>query len=107
MKLLNSFVTTLTAICSFSLVRAVGAQDLNITGKFIVVLKDGISARSVDSHIEWVREMHLNSLGRRELDLPGVEDTFAIGSFQAYSGSFDEDTLQKIRDLPEVNPHGI
>lgn len=47
--------------------------------------------------------MHDASLGRCALDLPGVEKTYDLGTFHAYSGSFNQDTIRKITDSPEVH----
>lgn len=102
MRLFNTLAAVLAATCASVLAGAAGVEKSGQAGTFIVVLKKGISTRSVDSHIESVHAMHMNSLGRRELSLPGIKDVFSIGNFQAYSGSFDDDTLQKIRELPEV-----
>lgn len=96
MPALKELLAFLTVICSSALFGAALEQ------KYIVVLKDGISARSVDLHLAQTHDIHANSIGRRELDLPGIEDTYSIGDFQGYSGTFDNDTVAKIRDLPEV-----
>ncbi|OAA76818.1 oryzin precursor [Akanthomyces lecanii RCEF 1005] len=103
MRLFNTLAAVLAATCASVLAGAAGVEKSGHAGTFIVVLKKGISTRSVDSHIESVHAMHMNSLGRRELSLPGIKDVFSIGNFQAYSGTFDDDTLQKIRELPEVD----
>ncbi|TQV93582.1 alkaline serine protease Alp1 [Cordyceps javanica] len=71
--------------------------------KYIVILKNGIVARSVDSHLAQVHEIHTQSFGRRDLGLPGIENTYSIGDFQGYSGTFDNNTVAKIQDLPEVD----
>ncbi|ATY60616.1 alkaline serine protease Alp1 [Cordyceps militaris] len=98
MPALKKLLTILTAaLYSSALVGAAEEQ------KYIVVLKEGISARSVDFHIAQARNIHSNSLGRRELDLAGIEDTYSIGDFQGYSGTFDNDTVAKIQNLAEVD----
>ncbi len=100
MPAIKKLLTVLTVICSSALLGAAEEQ------KYIVVLKDGISARSVDSHIAQAHSIHTNSIGRRDLNLPGIENTYSIGDFQGYYGTFDNDTVAKIQDLPEVYLHG-
>ncbi|KAJ4164436.1 hypothetical protein LMH87_006112 [Akanthomyces muscarius] len=71
-------------------------------GKYIITLKDGASAAKVESHLQWVNEVHARSLGRRDLNLNGVEKTYEIGSFNGYAGNFDAATVEEIRNNPEV-----
>ncbi|GAB0132377.1 subtilisin-like protease [Epichloe bromicola] len=73
-----------------------------VEGKYIVTLKDDISAAALGGHMNWVRDVHENSLGRRQLSFAGVEKTFGVGNFNAYAGHFDADTLERIRNSPEV-----
>ncbi|TQV98638.1 hypothetical protein V2A60_007645 [Cordyceps javanica] len=71
-------------------------------GKYIVTLKNGVTASSVESHLQWVSEVHARSVGRRDLNLNGVEKTYGIGSFNGYAGDFDAATIEEIRNNPEV-----
>lgn len=77
-----------------------------VPGKYIVQLKSGISARDVESHIDWVRDVHERSLGSRDIDIgigiAGVKKTFHINEFNAYAGEFDEETLAQIKSNPDV-----
>ncbi|UNI20254.1 Oryzin [Purpureocillium takamizusanense] len=75
------------------------------SGKYIVTLRSGITARDVDSHLEWVSDIHARSIGRRRrhnLDLAGFGKKFEIGSFNGYSGQFDAATIEEIRNKDEV-----
>ncbi|KAI8299605.1 Subtilisin-like proteinase Mp1 [Colletotrichum sp. SAR11_59] len=64
--------------------------------KYIISLKANIPETAVENHLRWVHEVHKKrNLSRR--DLVGVEKTFDIGSFHAYTGSFDEETLTEIQ----------
>lgn len=74
-----------------------------VEGKYIITLKDEISAAALGGHMNWVRDVHENSLGRRQLSFAGVEKTFGVGNFNAYAGHFDADTLERIRNSPEVS----
>ncbi|EGX91224.1 oryzin precursor [Cordyceps militaris CM01] len=87
----------------FMVIGSLSSLGAAAPNEYIIVLKAGISARSVDAHVGEVHGMHANSLGRRELNLPGVEDIYSIGTFQGYCGTFDNDTISKIQAMPEVS----
>ncbi|KAK1992787.1 subtilase [Colletotrichum falcatum] len=70
-----------------------------VPGKYIITLKEDAAA-SVDSHLTWVADVHRRSLGRR--NTAGVENTFNISTWNAYSGEFDEATIEAIKASPEV-----
>lgn len=79
-----------------------GTSTLAVEGKYIISLKNGIATRDVDSHLEWVRGIHERSLGRRDLNLPGVEKTYGVGSYNGYAGHFDAATIEEIKGNPDV-----
>ncbi|KAI8250275.1 Alkaline proteinase [Colletotrichum sp. SAR11_239] len=68
-------------------------------GKYIITLKEDAAA-NVDSHLTWVADVHRRSLGKR--DTVGVENKFNISNWNAYSGEFDEATIEEIKKSPEV-----
>ncbi|GKT86442.1 LOW QUALITY PROTEIN: alkaline proteinase [Colletotrichum tofieldiae] len=68
-------------------------------GKYIVTLKDDAAA-NVESHLNWVADVHKRSLGKR--NTAGVENKFNISNWNAYSGEFDEATIEEIKASPEV-----
>lgn len=69
--------------------------------RFIVSLKPGLSETTVEGHLNWVRDVHRRrSVTRR--DIAGVEKTFNIGTFHAYAGSFDQETLTEIKSNEAV-----
>lgn len=103
MAILKAFTTAVIAALSLS-VAAAPAQENNVQkDKYIVTLKGGISSRDVESHMNWARGIHDASLGRRALDLPGIEKRYDFGDFHAYLGSFDKETLEKIMGNPDVS----
>ncbi|KAF6806233.1 alkaline serine protease alp1 [Colletotrichum sojae] len=69
-----------------------------VPGKYIVQLKPGVSPEAVTAHHNSVRSL----LRRRDGSAGDVEKTFHVGSFNAYSGSFDDATLAAISELDEV-----
>lgn len=74
-----------------------------IAGKYIVTLKDGITAGAVSTHLNWVRDVHEDSLGRRQLGFSGVDKTYGVGDFNAYAGHFDDETLERIKNSADVS----
>ncbi|POS74329.1 alkaline proteinase [Diaporthe helianthi] len=73
-------------------------QARAIPSKYIVTLKE---TADFESHLVWAKGMHARSLGRR--DLSGVEKTFKISDFNAYSGSFDDATIAEIKNSDAVS----
>ncbi|KAM5385753.1 hypothetical protein ACJZ2D_000952 [Fusarium nematophilum] len=75
-------------------------QEEVIPGKYIVTLKSDASASKVESHLNWVGDVHRRSLSKR--DTAGVENTYNISNWNAYSGEFDQETIEEIKNSPEV-----
>ncbi|KFA46894.1 hypothetical protein S40293_03613 [Stachybotrys chartarum IBT 40293] len=73
-----------------------------VPGKFIVSLKASADV-DLGSHTQWVSEVHARNIARRAGDSTGVDQTFSFPGYQAYSGSFDEETLDSIRANPNVS----
>lgn len=72
-----------------------------IPGKYIVMLNPGTADSDVEAHLSWVSDVHARSLTRRET--AGVEKTFNISDFSAYSGAFDDATIEQIKENPDVS----
>ncbi|KAL0940484.1 alkaline proteinase [Colletotrichum truncatum] len=70
-----------------------------VPGKYIVTLKEDAAA-NLESHLNWVSDVHRRSLTKR--DTAGVEEKFNISNWNAYSGEFDEATIEEIKASPEV-----
>ncbi|KAK1981486.1 subtilase [Colletotrichum cereale] len=70
-----------------------------VPGKYIITLKEDAAA-NVDSHLSWVADVHRRSLGKRAT--AGVENKFNISNWNAYSGEFDDATIEEIKASPEV-----
>ncbi|KAI1475039.1 hypothetical protein K445DRAFT_72960 [Daldinia sp. EC12] len=71
-----------------------------IPNKYIVTLKEGVTSADFKSHVNWARSVHARSLNKR--DTAGVEREYNIASFNAYAGEFDEETLEQIKNHPDV-----
>lgn len=68
--------------------------------KWIVTLKSDATDSKINSHLEWVDDVHRRSLSKR--DTVGVKETYNISSWNAYAGEFDDETLAKIKASLEV-----
>lgn len=81
--------------------KAAAASEPSVTNKYIVSLKPGIQARD---HIAWVEDVHKRSIGKRDGLTTGVEKTMSIDGtdFTVYSGSFDDATIESIKQNSDV-----
>jgi oryzin len=76
-----------------------------IPGKWIVTLKPNVDTASVASHHVKVREIHARNIARRSVsveEIGGVEHQYGFGTFNGYSGSFDDATVAELNALDEV-----
>lgn len=74
----------------------------DVSGKYIVVLKDNVTPEGAESHLSWVNSVHKRSADGT--DLSGVETKYDFDGFHGYAGKFDEATLEEIRNNPDVRP---
>ena len=77
------------------------ASDKLVPNKYIVSLKPGIQPRD---HLAWVEDVHKRSVGKRDGLTTGVGKTMSIDGtdFMTYSGSFDEATIESIKQNSDV-----
>ncbi|KAL7953042.1 peptidase S8/S53 domain-containing protein [Trichoderma compactum] len=69
-------------------------EALEPEAKYIVTLHNNITPSEFKSHIAKVNvTYHRNSLNDEQNRPSGVERTYAIGGYRAYSGVFDKDTI--------------
>jgi oryzin len=71
-----------------------------VPNKYIVTLKDTVSASEVEYHLGWVQSVHSRSLTKRAT--AGIEKTYNISNFNAYAGEFDDATIAEIQLNPQV-----
>lgn len=62
-------------------------------------LKQDAKPPTIDSHLLWVDELHDQSLTRR--DEAGIYKVWK-NNFKGYSGEFDEETLEEVRQNEDV-----
>jgi hypothetical protein len=70
-----------------------------ITRKYIVTLKDSIDPDDVESHMSWVRGAYHRDLESTR----GIEKTYSINTWNAYSGEFDNATIEMIKSSADVS----
>lgn len=76
-----------------------------VTGKWIITLQPSADVAAVAAHISKVQTIQARNVGRRAVGdnaLGGIERQFGFGGFKAYSGSFDDTTIEELKNLPEV-----
>ncbi|RDW65929.1 S8 family peptidase [Aspergillus mulundensis] len=77
-----------------------------VPGKYIVTFKSGIQTEQIDAHTTWASNVHKRNLERRGLaerdQYSGIEKNYKINKFAGYSGSFDDATIEEIRNSAEV-----
>ncbi|KAL4808300.1 alkaline protease 1 [Aspergillus unguis] len=77
-----------------------------LPGKYIVTFKSGLQAEEIDAHTTWASNVHKRNLERRGLterdQYSGIEKNYKINKFAAYSGSFDDATIEEIRNNADV-----
>ncbi|KAK5071618.1 hypothetical protein LTS08_004640 [Lithohypha guttulata] len=75
----------------------------SVAHKYIVTLKSGADSTS---HLSWVSDVHARSLARRqegENVTTGVEKEFTINTWRAYTGQFDDATIEQIKNSDDVD----
>lgn len=70
-------------------------RGLLSNSKYIVTLKDGISASDLTTHLAWVKKITSGGLLKRSTG--SLLNTINIEGFNAYVGSFDLVTLALIK----------
>ncbi|KAI8308339.1 Alkaline proteinase [Colletotrichum sp. SAR11_240] len=67
---------------------------------WIVTLKEGVSARDLDGHLDWVSQLQSRNLDKRAF--AGIERNYSFNKFHGYSGKFDDATIEEIKKNPDV-----
>jgi oryzin len=103
-------ITALAAVAAPFLANAapvaVASASEVIPGRYIVQLKPDTDIASIAAHHNKVRSIYARNLARRGVDDSDgspVEREFGFGDFKAYSGSFDDATIEELKAMPEVS----
>jgi cerevisin len=99
---------------SAPILSSTNAQE--IPDSYIVVFKKHVTTEAAVRHHDWVRDMHTSSEDRRtelrkrsqfpfqDTVYQGLKHTYDIaGDFLGYSGHFDENVIEQVRNNPDVN----
>ncbi|KAI5788991.1 alkaline serine protease Alp1 [Geopyxis carbonaria] len=74
-----------------------------VPDNYIVVLKPEISVQAADAHRNWANDLHSRRSARRnDNSLAGITATYSMSQLKGYAGSFDEETLNTIRESDDV-----
>ncbi|KAK6068259.1 alkaline proteinase [Seiridium cupressi] len=71
-----------------------------ISGKYIITLREDVAVSDVSSHLNWVSDVHRRRLNKRTT--VGIENTYNISTWNTYAGELDDETIQQVKDNPEV-----
>ncbi|RAR00302.1 subtilisin-like protein [Stemphylium lycopersici] len=102
---ITALVATAAPFLAYAAPVAAPPANEVIPGKYIVQLKPDTDVASIVAHHNKVRSIHARNLARRGDAGPSgspVEREYGFGDFKAYSGSFDEATIEELKALPEV-----
>lgn len=86
----------------------------HVPDSYIIKFKSHVSPAAASEHHSWVQDLHTGleaqriELRRRDNGFntffSGLKHTFSLGSdFMGYSGHFDEETIEKVRNHPDVS----
>ncbi|PLB42462.1 S8 family peptidase [Aspergillus candidus] len=74
-----------------------------IAGKYIVTFKEGVDAAKIAAHTTWATSVHSRNVARISgASSVGIERNYGINKFNAYAGSFDDATIEEIRNHEDV-----
>lgn len=104
MVLIKSVLATLALVESCSSAAAIADLKTGdiIPNSYIITLKTGTKHQILDAHLSWVADIHARSLSKR--DTTGISLTYnGTHDFKGYAGSFDKDTIARIKKDPNVS----
>ncbi|KAF8470862.1 peptidase S8/S53 domain-containing protein [Kalaharituber pfeilii] len=103
MQFIPSF--TVLAVALFPILGIVsGNAGDTIPDNYIIVLKDGITQEKFEEHQHWAQSKFQSRLSHRDdTSLGGIHHGFQFGGLYGYTGSFDNATLEEIRQSEDVD----
>lgn len=66
-----------------------------VPGKYIISVRPELADDEFEGQVQWVTDVHRSSISRR--DTRGLQKTFSFSGFKAYSGEFDDATIELIK----------
>ncbi|KAL6907162.1 peptidase S8/S53 domain-containing protein [Trichoderma evansii] len=85
-------------------------NSISAEGRYIITLQNNIPPSEFRSHMSRVAAIQYRNSGNHKFPHIGIERTYSIGEFRAYSGAFDRDTIQMIRNdtrVAEIEPDTV
>lgn len=98
-KVLSVSLATLAVANAGEILSFGNSKDV-IPGSYIIVMNDGVSDNEFNTHRNWASGVHRRSINRRSES--GLGRTFNFHGWKAYSGEFDEVTIQNIANNTAV-----
>ncbi|KAL1954338.1 hypothetical protein VTO42DRAFT_1365 [Malbranchea cinnamomea] len=92
-KVLSACLAALAVVNAGEILSYGDDKDI-IPGSYIIVMKDGVSDQDFTTHRNWAANVHASSITRRSES--GLGRTFNFNGWKAYSGNFDDTTIQSI-----------
>lgn len=93
------------------------SNAVEIPDSYIIKFKDHVTHTLAAEHHSWVQDLHLDTQTRKtelrkrsqmpfsDAAFEGLKHTYNIaGSWLGYSGHFDEDVIEQLRNHPDVSP---
>ena len=75
-----------------------------IPDSYIVFLREGISHERFESHQRWAQTKHESRSSRRDdSNLVGIHQGFDLSGLYGYTGTFDNSTLEEIKQSEDVD----
>lgn len=102
-KQLALFLVTALPLITALPVNDANDNSISAEGRYIVTLQNNIPPSELRSHMSRVAAVQYRNSGNHKLPHIGIEKTYAIGDFRAYSGAFDRDTINEIRNDTRVS----
>ncbi|KAM0259318.1 hypothetical protein ACHAQJ_003348 [Trichoderma viride] len=103
-------ITALPCITAAPVTDTKDHTAINPEGRYIITLQNNLPPAEFRSHMSRVAAVQYRHSGGHRQPHTGIRKTYAIGEFRAYSGVFDRDTIQMIRNdtrVAEIEPDVI
>lgn len=98
-KLALFIITVLPCTTAAPVVDTASQPVFETENRYIITLQNNLSPTEFRTHLSRISAVqYRNSLGRKGQSFAGIQNTYTVGDFRAYSGAFDEDTMQIIRN---------
>ncbi|KAF7546660.1 hypothetical protein G7Z17_g8268 [Cylindrodendrum hubeiense] len=99
----SNLALVVTALLGYAVGAPVERASTVVKGSYIITLKSDLKTDDLESHLTWVNDVHKRSVSKRESSAKGIEITYdGDYGFHGYAGSFNTETIEEIKNNPEV-----